>query len=150
MGRFTDESESKGFIKELFQNLQSNLNAEQVKNFANLDNDEARYKFVSQNASLKEFTVSRNESIKNLKLSLDFKQKGNGAFQSQNWKSALDFYNKGLLLIPAEHGEYSKFHLTEIFGSIYRDFLLFFSHKSQRIFDSIGKSIGGTLSHGTL
>lgn len=105
MGRFTDKTESKGFLKDLFQKLQSNLNAEQVKNFANLDDDEARYKFVVQDPNLKEFTVSRNESIKNLKLSLDFKQKGNGEFQSQNWKSALDFYNKGLLLVPAEHGE---------------------------------------------
>lgn len=105
MGRFTDEIESKGFLKELLQKLQTNLNAEQVKIFENLDNDEARFKFVSQDPNLQEFTVSRNTSIKNATLALDFKQKGNVAFQSQNWKSALDFYNKGLLLLPADHGE---------------------------------------------
>lgn len=105
MGRFTDEIESKGFLKELLQKLQTNLNGEQVKNFANLDTDEARFRFVVQDPNLKEFTVSRNESIKNIKLALDFKQKGNNAFQSQDWKSAMGFYNKGLLLLPAEHGE---------------------------------------------
>lgn len=105
MGRFSEQIESKGFIKELFQNLQSNLNAEQVKNFANLETDEARYKFISQNPSVKDFQVTRNKSIKNIQLALDFKQKGNKAFQNQNWIAALDFYNKGLLVLPAEHGE---------------------------------------------
>lgn len=104
MGRFTDESESKGFITELFQKLQSGLTAEQVKNFANLEDDASHIKFVLHNPSLKEFTVSRNASIKNVKLALEFKQKGNAAFQSQNWKAAMDFYNKALLLLPAEHG----------------------------------------------
>lgn len=104
MGRFTGEAISKGFLQELLQKLQSNLSAEQVKNFANLDNDEARIKFVVQNANLKEFTVTRNSTIKNVELALDFKKKGNTAFQSQNWKSALDFYTKGLLLLPAENG----------------------------------------------
>lgn len=104
MGRFTDETESQGFLKELLQQLQSNLNAEQVNYFAKLNEDEARYKFVVQDPNLKKFTVSRNASIKNIKLALDFKQKGNGAFKTESWKSALDFYNKGLLLVPAEHG----------------------------------------------
>lgn len=105
MGRFTELGESKGFIKDLFQDLQSHLNAEQVKNFTNLENDEARYKFISQHPSVKEFQVSRNRSLKNQKLALDFKQKGNKAFQAQNWLGALDFYNKGLLLLPTEHGK---------------------------------------------
>lgn len=118
MGRFTDETESKGFLKELLQNLQSNLNGDQVKQFANFDNDEARYKFVVQDPKLKEFTVSRNASIKSVELALNFKQKGNTAFKNQNWKSALDFYNKSLLLMPAEHGEcvhsWSNFHKWKI------------------------------------
>lgn len=104
MGRFTEQGESKGFIKDLFQDLQSNLSAEQVKNFANLENDEARFKFISQHESVKNFQVTKNKSIKNLTLALDFKQKGNRAFQAKNWIVALDFYNKGLLLLPAEHG----------------------------------------------
>lgn len=119
MGRFSDETETKGFLKGLFQKLQSNLNAEQVKNFANLDNDEERFKFVVKDANLKEFTVSRNASIKNLKLSLDFKQKGNSEFQRQNWKSALDFYNKGLLLLPAEHGEHALYSIHTAIESIF-------------------------------
>lgn len=104
MGRFTEQGESKGFIKELFQDLQSNLTAEQVKNFANLENDEARFKFISQQQSVKDFQVTKNKSIKNLTLALDFKQKGNKEFQAKNWIAALDFYNKGLLLLPADHG----------------------------------------------
>lgn len=77
MGRFTEETESKGFIQELYQKLQSNLNAEQVKNFANLEDDAARFKFVLQNQNSQEFTVSRNPSIKSIDLAHDFKQKGN-------------------------------------------------------------------------
>lgn len=106
MGRiFQEDGLKKGFIKELFENLQANLNAEQVKNFANLEDNEARYKFISQSSGPKEFVVSRNASIKNTKLSLDFKQKGNNAFQKQNWIAALDFYNKGLILLPSDNGK---------------------------------------------
>lgn len=105
MGRFSEETESKGFIKELFEQLQKTLNSEQVKNFANLESDEARYKFVSQVESIKDLKLTRNASLKNVKLALDFKQKGNKAFQSQHWISALDCYNKGLLLMPAENGK---------------------------------------------
>lgn len=105
MGRFSDQTESKGFLKELFEKLQTDLNAEQVKNFANLECDEARFKFVSQAENLKKFKVSRNPSIKSEKLALEFKNKGNKAFQKENWREALDFYNKGLLLLPAEHGK---------------------------------------------
>lgn len=119
MGRFTEKAElNEGFLKDLLQKLQSNLNTEQVNNFANLDNDEARFKFVAQDQNLKEFSVSRNESIKNAKLALEFKQKGNGAFQSQDWKSAIDFYNKGLLLLPAENGEYCVHGASSIFHVI--------------------------------
>lgn len=105
MGRFTDSGENKGFITDLFQTLQKSLNAEQVKNFANLENDEGRFKFVSQLDDVKKFQVTHNESIKSLSLALDFKQKGNKAFQHQNWLAALDFYNKALLLLPSEAGE---------------------------------------------
>lgn len=111
MGRsFEEDSLKKGFIKELFEKLQSNLNAEQVKNFANLENNEARYKFISQNPGLKEFVVSQNASIKSTKLALDFKQKGNQAFQKQNWLTALGFYNKALILLPSDNGEFNSFH----------------------------------------
>lgn len=120
MGRFTDETESKGFIKELFLKQQSSLNAEQVKNFANLENDAARVKFVLQNSDSKEFTVSRNALIKNIELALEFKQKGNNAFQSQNWKIALNFYSKGLLLMPAENGRFNSLlhSLSEFFCNV--------------------------------
>lgn len=107
MGRFSEEIESKGFVKDLYQQLQQTLNSEQVKNFANLESDEARYKFVSQNESIKQIQLTRNASLKNIKLALDFKQKGNKAFQKQQWLMALDFYNKGLLLMPAENCKYS-------------------------------------------
>lgn len=134
MGRFTDETESKGFLKELLQKLQTNLNAEQVKIFENLDNDEARFKFVLQDPNLKEFTVSRNASIKNVELALDFKQKGNNAFQSQNWKLALDFYNKGLLLLPDEHGEYCIYFAFSFFCLINRHFFTFQKTKNFRFY----------------
>lgn len=106
MGRFTDFGDNKGFITDLFQTLQKNLNAEQVKNFANLEDDEGRFKFVSQLGDVKNFQVTHNiESIKSASLALEFKQKGNKAFQQQNWLAALDFYNKALLLIPGYEGE---------------------------------------------
>lgn len=103
MGRFIEEVETKGFIKDLFLQFQQNLSSEQLKNFANLECDEARYKFVSQNDTIKEFTLTRNATIKNAQLALDFKQKGNKAFQNQQWLAAIDFYNKALLLMPGEN-----------------------------------------------
>lgn len=107
MGRFTDsQNESSGFIKEIFQKLQSNLNAEQVKNFANLEDDESRFKFISQNPSIKDFQVTLySKTIKNADFALEFKLKGNRAFQQENWMAALDYYNKGLLLLPQENGK---------------------------------------------
>lgn len=115
MGRFTDNGENKGFITDLFQSLQKSLNAEQVKNFANLENDEGRFKFVSQLDDVKNFEVTHNnESIKSASLALEFKQKGNKAFQQQNWLAALDFYNKALLLLPADEGELCRNVLAQI------------------------------------
>ncbi|XP_055316538.1 SET and MYND domain-containing protein 4 [Sitodiplosis mosellana] len=106
MGRFSEQNESSGFIKEIYQKLQSGLNAEQVKNFANLEDDEARYNFVSQQPSIKEFQVTLySKSIKNADFALEFKLKGNRAFQQKNWLASLDFYNKGLLLLPSENDE---------------------------------------------
>lgn len=106
MGRFSEQKESSGFIKEIYQKLQSGLNAEQVKNFANLEDDEARFKFVSQQPSVKDFKVTLySDSIKNSDLAIEFKLKGNRAFQQKDWRTALDFYNKGLLLLPQENGD---------------------------------------------
>lgn len=121
MGRFSEEIESKGFIKDLYQQMQQTLNSEQIKNFANLETDEARYKFISQNESVKQIQLTPNASLKNVKLALDFKQKGNKAFQAQNWLSSLDFYNKGLLLIPAEN---RKFQFIVIFLTFLHHFKL--------------------------
>lgn len=106
MGRFTEFHENSGFIQELFQDLQSALTAEQIKNFANLENDRDRFKFVSQIENVKKFEVLRNGIIKNATLALDFKQKGNIAFKQQNWNVAVDFYNKGLLLLPGDNSKW--------------------------------------------
>lgn len=102
MGRFTEFHENSGFIQELFQDLQSTLTSEQIKNFANLENDRDRFKFVSQIDNVKKFEVLRNGIIKNAALALDFKQKGNDAFKQENWNLAVDYYNKGLLLLPGD------------------------------------------------
>lgn len=102
MGRLSELHEDGGFIQELFQDLQSTLTAEQIKNFANLENDRDRFKFVSQIDNVKKFEVLRNGIIKNATLALDFKQKGNDAFKQQNWNIAVDYYNKGLLLLPGD------------------------------------------------
>lgn len=103
MGRFSELHEENGFIQELFQDLQSSLTAEQIKNFANLGSDRDRFKFVSQIDNVKKFQVLHNAVIKNNALALDFKQKGNVAFKQQNWNVAVDFYNKGLLLLPGDN-----------------------------------------------
>lgn len=105
MGRFTEIHEDGGFIQELFRDLQSTLTAEQIKNFANLENDRDRFKFVSQIDNVKRFEVVRTGVIKNWTLALDFKQKGNVAFKQQSWNVAVDFYNKGLLLLPGDRRE---------------------------------------------
>lgn len=107
MGRFTEQqSESSGFIKDLFQKLQSNLTAEQVKNFANLEDDASRYKFISQNPTIKDFKITLyNKSIKNNDLANEYKLRGNREFQQKNWTASLEAYNKGMLLMPPENGK---------------------------------------------
>lgn len=107
MTRFVELEECEGFIKDLFRNVQNSLNEEQVKCFADLGTEEARYKFVSQIKCVKDFEVTRTPSIKDLKLALDFKQKGNKAFEAKNWIAAVENYNKSLLILPNENGEFS-------------------------------------------
>ncbi|XP_031636986.1 SET and MYND domain-containing protein 4-like [Contarinia nasturtii] len=106
MGRFTEQSESTGFIKDLFQKLQSSLNAEQVKNFANLEDDASRYKFISNNPVIKDFQITLyDKSIKNDDLANEYKLRGNREFQKKNWTASIESYNKGLLLMPPENAK---------------------------------------------
>lgn len=104
MSRFSEQTECKGFIQDLFLNMQKSMSAEQVKNFTNLDTDESRYKFVAKIKCVKEFQVTRSTLRKNAKIALDFKQKGNKAFQNKNYVIAIECYNKSLLTLPSENG----------------------------------------------
>lgn len=110
MGRFaeSDISPSDGFIREIFMNVCNNCDAEQIKSFADLRDDEERYRFMATLECRQAFKVTRNEtSLKNYALALTFKQKGNEKFQMKQWIAAVDFYNKSLLIIPSEYGKYN-------------------------------------------
>lgn len=106
MGRFAESDPCDGFIREIFLNVCNNCDAEQIKSFAELDSDEKRFCFMSSLECRKAFNVERNTgSLKNYALALSFKKKGNDQFQSKEWMTAVDFYNKSLLVLPSEFGK---------------------------------------------
>lgn len=108
MGRFaeSDTSIRDGFIREIFINVCNSCETGQIKSFGDLRDDEARYRFMSSLECRQAFTLERNKiSLKNHTLALVFKQKGNDKFQAKQWVAAVDFYNKSLLILPAECGK---------------------------------------------
>lgn len=107
MGRFaeSDINQRDGFIREIFMNVCNSCGADQIKSFAELSNDEERFRFLSSMKGRQVFEVTRNtDSMKNSALALAYKQKGNEKFQSKQWMAAADFYNKSILILPSEHG----------------------------------------------
>lgn len=102
--------DQKLFFKDLYVSIEHSCSAEQLKNFANLDSDEARFKFVHGLNGVRAFDelkCSADQSkMKNPIVALELKKRGNLAFQAQNWPVALNFYNKSQLVIPAENGIY--------------------------------------------
>lgn len=108
MGRFAeaDMNPSDGFIREIFMNVCNSCDAEQIKAFAELGDDEARFRFMSSLNYRQAFKVTRNKtSSKNYERALTFKQRGNEKFQSKNWMAAVDFYCNSILILPSEKGE---------------------------------------------
>lgn len=111
MGRFveSDINQRDGFIREMFMNVCNSCDADQIKTFAGLSNDAERFRFLSSMKSREVFKVTRNtDSMKNYALALAFKQTGNEKFQSKQWMAAADSYNKSLLILPSEHGEWKR------------------------------------------
>lgn len=108
MGRFaeSDLSSRDGFIREIFLNFCNSCDDGKIKSFESLNDDETRFRFLASMKCRQSFKVSRNtNSSKNLTLALMFKQKGNQKFQSKQWMTAVEFYNKSLLILPTENGE---------------------------------------------
>lgn len=100
-------SDKKMFFKELYGAIEKSCSSEQLRNFANLDTDEARFQFVQQLAGTEGITVLQRGQLAATKSStgaLDYKRQGNARFQAGYWPAALDCYNKSLMLMPAENG----------------------------------------------
>lgn len=108
MARFaeSDISPRDGFIREIFMNVCNNCDDQTVNSFSQADGDEAKIRFMSSLDCRQAFKVERNTTtLKNADLAQSFKQKGNEKFQAKQWMTALDFYNKSLLVLPAENGK---------------------------------------------
>lgn len=77
-----------------------------MKNFANLDSDENRFKFVHNLDGVRIFNELKctSEKSKNAVLALELKKRGNLAFQAKHWTAALELYNKCQLITPPENG----------------------------------------------
>lgn len=102
--KFTDK---KDFFKDFYVEVEQNCSDEELKNFANLDTDEARFKFVQQLPSVQKLDVTcghNGGTKKNADIAIELRKLGNNAFQNKNWPVALDFYNKCQLITPAENG----------------------------------------------
>lgn len=105
MVRIFDINVCKGFIKDVFLNAQNSCSVDDMKHFANLDNDIDRFRFASEIDCIKNYEIKRTQSsMKSARVSQNFKQKGNVAFQQKKWPIALELYNKSLIMTP-ENGK---------------------------------------------
>lgn len=99
-------SDKKMFFKDLYVAIEKSCSAEQLRNFANLDTDEARFRFVQQLTGIHgiaELQRSQLGATKNSSAALELKKQGNARFQANYWPAALDCYNKSLMVMPAEN-----------------------------------------------
>lgn len=145
MDRFaeSDISPREGFIREIFMNVCNSCDDAQIKAFGELGDDEARFRFMSSLQCRQAFKVTRNtNSLKNYALALTFKQKGNEKFQTKQWMAAVDFYNKSLLILPSEYGEYRIelagirlcVSITEIWHFAEKDFAILLANRSAGLY----------------
>lgn len=101
-------TDNKMFFKDLYADIEQSCSAEQLRNFANLDNDEARFQFVHALDGVRRIDELQriDHKTKNANIALELKKQGNARFQAKMWPAALDCYNKSQLATPPENCEY--------------------------------------------
>jgi hypothetical protein len=104
-----------GFFGNLFQNTRNGLKNDDLQEFASLSSNIERVKFTFEKSKMDEklklkrhardeaFKTNEGEIFfyKDLNCAMEMKKIGNKFFQTQKWNEALNFYNKGYLMLPS-------------------------------------------------
>lgn len=93
-------------FKKFCDKIVGKLSKEMIKDFINLEDDEARIVYLYELAK-SEFVPLKVSSVKNLNVSLKCKTKGNEFYKHKDLKSALLHYNEGIRSCPVDSGRYS-------------------------------------------
>lgn len=107
MAEVVDLGTCDGFFKDLYINIEKSCNKEDLRQFTACKTDEERIRFMHNVKAFKDLKYSRVYSAKNDGAAQNFKNEGNLAFQLRQWKLALDFYNKCVLMTPVDNGMYA-------------------------------------------
>lgn len=99
----------KHFFKDLYESIEKNCSAEQLKNFANLGSDESRFSFIQNLDGVNKFNELKcnDEAVRKCAANaLQLKKEGNTAFQAQNYAVALQKYTESQLVTPTNNGKH--------------------------------------------
>lgn len=101
----SDNSSKNNFFEKYSLKKRGALTNEEFKNFANLESDISRCKFIRLSLKDKnDLAITREYKGKSLDIALNYKKLGNQSFQNQNWLEALAHYNRSYISTPAENG----------------------------------------------
>ena len=100
-----DNGRNSDFFHQYCKEIRSNLGENKLNEFAELKDNESRFKFVNGIKNIvQELKLTREFKGKNLEKALECKTSGNKAFQKSNWMMALICYNSSYIYSPNENG----------------------------------------------
>lgn len=106
---------TEGFFYKHHQNVRNSVDDVTLKNFTNLEDDEARVSLMASIPQIREFDPEISLKMcdptfsvggKDVEKARQMKIEGNSAVQKGNWREALDFYTKSYLHMPSDNGKY--------------------------------------------
>lgn len=91
-------SNFKNFHSDLLKTFSEN----ELKNFNNLNDDEQRLKYVYKFKKVHDYKIATRDGSKSTESAKQLKDFGNKAFQSNQFKTALGLYSKGITMQPQD------------------------------------------------
>lgn len=111
---------TEGFFYKHHQIVRNGIDDVTLKNFTNLEDDEARVSLMSNIPQIREFDPEISLKMadptfsvggKDLEKARQLKIEGNSAVQRDNWREALNFYTKSYLYMPSDNGNYDNIYI---------------------------------------
>ncbi|XP_067007502.1 SET and MYND domain-containing protein 4 [Anabrus simplex] len=99
-----NKTSSEGFFKAHHCKVVSSLSNDQLKEFSLLEHDDERFRFVYNLPVARGLDIQLSPCGKNAEIARKFKDEGNKAFQSGDYRCALRLYSKCILKTPWEAG----------------------------------------------